>query len=594
MAASTSSESTQLDVIKTKNASASNFGSGGEKMEVTDSTDVGSLANSKRDNSSIDLENQGGKEPEILIGPKAAVLLFIGLAMATFLASLDGTIIATALPRIASDFKAQSQMSWVATSYLLTFKTRNSTAHFNPLIADCLLEIQFIDAFQPLYGKFSDIFGRKIMILFATITFMVGSAGAGAANSMAMLIAFRAIQGLGGSGLMSIVLIIISDIFPLDQRAKYQSIIWSVFGVSSVIGPLLGGVFVQQVTWRWCFYINLPLGIVTLAAVIAFLHLPFESEDLKKQLARIDYFGTLFIIISVVCLLLPITWGGTTYAWNSATIIALFCAAAVLIGVTIWIEANALEPIIPPRLFRNKTVSVLFAVNFMTGMSFLGVIFYSPIYFQIVKGVSETASGLHLLPMVLGLVISSIGSGAMMAKVKDYRIFIWVGTAIMATGVGLCMLLDADSNMGEQIGFLLICGVGIGFILQTVMLAAQAAVEKEDMAIVTAMCGFMNTIGGGIGIAMCSALFNNHLMDNFLKLEPDVQKVIFDNHLLEQITAVHGLEEPFKSTIIGAYVDTFQFIYKCITPIACVAFLFSLFIRKLRVLDPSEIIQHAG
>ncbi|KAF8933793.1 hypothetical protein BGZ52_006731 [Haplosporangium bisporale] len=516
----------------------------------------------------LDIEGKAQATP--VIGPKAAILLFVGLAMATFLASLDGTIIATALPRIASDFKAQSQMSWVATAYLLTY-----------------------NAFQPLYGKFSDIFGRKIMILFAIVTFMIGSAGAGGATTMTMLIVFRAIQGLGGSGLLSIVLIIISDIFPLEQRPKYQSIIWSVFGISSVVGPLLGGVFVEQISWRWCFLINLPLGVVTIVSVLLFLRLPFERQELKMQLSRIDYLGTTLIIVAVICILLPITWGGTTYAWDSPVIIVLFIVAALLFIVLAWVESRAVEAVIPPRLFFNKTVLVLFIVNFLTGMAFLGVIFYSPIYFQVVKGASATASGLHLLPMVLGLVISSIASGAAMAKVKDYRIFIWVGTVMVSVGVGLCMLLDADSNMGEQIGFLLIVGLGIGLILQTCMLAAQAAVEKEDMAVVTALCGFMNSIGGGIGIAMCSALFNNHLAANFVLFSDAAKKVILEHNITESITAVQELPEPVKTMVIEAYVNTFQFIFKCITPIACAAFVMSLFIRKLRMLDPSEIIMAA-
>ncbi|KAF9950619.1 hypothetical protein BGZ72_007754 [Mortierella alpina] len=491
--------------------------------------------------------------------------------MATFLASLDGTIIATALPKIASDFRAQSQMSWVATAYLLTY-----------------------NAFQPLYGKFSDIFGRKIMILFASVTFMVGSAGAGGATTMTMLIVFRAIQGLGGAGLLSIVLIIISDIFPLEERPKYQSIIWSVFGISSVVGPLLGGVFVQQTTWRWCFLINLPLGVVTIVSVLLFLRLPFERQELKTQLARIDYLGTFLIIVAVICLLLPITWGGTTYAWDSAVIISLFCVAAVLIAILMWVESRAYEAIIPPRLFLNKTVAMLFGVNFLTGMGFLGVIFYAPIYFQVVKGVGATASGLHLLPMVLGLVIASIGSGALLSKIRDYRIFIWVGTMTMSVGIGLCVLLDANSGMGQQIGFLLLVGVGIGLILQTCMLAAQAAVEKKDMAVVTALCGFMNSIGGGIGIAMCSALFNNHLKENFSKLPPSALAVILQFNIAESITAVQLLPVEVKTLVVQAYVDTFQFIFKCITPIACAAFLLSLFIRKLRMLDPSEVIMAAG
>ncbi|KAG0008423.1 hypothetical protein BGZ80_003459 [Entomortierella chlamydospora] len=483
----------------------------------------------------IDVE-RADNTPTPAISRRSAILLFVGLAMATFLASLDGTIIATALPKIASDFKAQSQMSWVATAYLLTY-----------------------NSFQPLYGKFSDIFGRKIMILFASVAFMIGSAGAGGAQSMTMLIGFRAIQGLGGSGLMSVVLIIISDIFPLEERPKYQSIVWSVFGVSSVIGPLLGG-----------------------------------RQELKKQLSRIDYAGTFFIIVAVVCLLLPITWGGTTYPWKSAQVISLFVVAAVLIVILIWVEFRATEAIIPPRLFANKTVTVLFLVNFLTGMSFLGVIFYAPIYFQVVKAASATASGLHLLPMVLGLVFASIISGALLSKIPDYRVFIWIGTILMSVGTGLCILFDADSGMGPQIGYLLIVGCGIGCILQTCMLAAQAAVDKEDMAVVTALCGFFNSIGGGIGIAMCSSLFNNRLTENFAKLPMDALVVIAENNIGESITAVQSLPEPVKGMVIAAYVNGFQFIFKCITPIACVAFLMSLFIRKLRMLDPSEVIMGAA
>ncbi|KAF9584116.1 hypothetical protein BGW38_007520 [Lunasporangiospora selenospora] len=540
MTESLSSESTQLEKKPGQErgaASSIRSNSSNSKVEAT--------VNDAQANQSVDLEQQIKGEQVAAISPRAAILLFIGLAMATFLASLDGTIIATALPKIASDFKAQSQMSWVATAYLLTY-----------------------NAFQPLYGKFSDIFGRKVMILFAIFTFMIGSAGAGGATTMNMLIAFRAIQGLGGSGLLSIVLIIISDIFPLEQRPKYQSIIWSVFGISSVVGPLLGGVFVEQTTWRWCFLINLPLGVITIVSVLIFLRLPFERQAFKEQIARVDFLGTFLIIAAVICLLLPITWGGTEYAWNSAVIIVLFCIAALLIAALLWAEYRATEAVIPLRLFRNPTVSLIFGVNFLTGMGFLGVIFYSPIYFQVVKGVGATGSGLHLLPMVLGLVIASIGSGALLTKIPDYRIFIWIGTAMTA--------------------------VGIGLFLQTCMVAAQAAVEKRDMAVVTALCGFFNSIGGGIGIAICSALFNNHIKSKFEQFPEEVLYVIVQYNIAAEITNVQKLPGDVKTFVIGAYVDTFQFIYKCITPIACAAFLLSLFIRKLRKLDPSEVIMGAA
>ncbi|KAF8976404.1 hypothetical protein BGZ46_008286 [Entomortierella lignicola] len=545
-----------------------------QKMEIDNGNQKSEL-----DTLDDDIERKGDDKDEaaveedkpIPMSRRSAIFLFIGLAMATFLASLDGTIIATALPRIASDFKAQAQMSWVATAYLLTF-----------------------NAFQPLYGKFSDIFGRKVMILFASVSFMVGSAGAGGAKSMTMLIAFRAIQGLGGSGLMSIVLIIISDIFPLNERPKYQSIIWSVFGVSSVVGPLLGGVFVQSVTWRWCFLLNLPLGVITIASVLIFMHLPFQPQKLKEQLARIDYLGTFLIIVSVICLLLPITWGGTTYAWNSPVIISLFCVSAVLFSILIWVESRAVEAVIPPRLFLNRNVTLIFGVNFLAGMGFLGVIFYSPIYFQVVKGTTSTAAGLHLLPMVMGLVVASIASGAMLGKVKDCRVFIWSGAVLMSIGIGLCILFTADSGMGPQIGYLLLVGFGIGLILQTCIIAAQAAVEKSEMAIVTALCGFFNSIGGGVGIAMCSALFNNRLLEGYARLPGSAYQVILEYNVLESITAVQELPEEVKVLVIGCYVETFQYIFKCLTPIACAAFVLSLFIGKLRMLKPSEIMMAAA
>ncbi|KAF9106268.1 hypothetical protein BGX27_009247 [Mortierella sp. AM989] len=584
MAGSISSKSTQLDAAKQGHnnykeelidTSSQKSGSGvnkevvvpvegGHKMELDSVNELNAAVDaaqkSELDTINDDLEKQGsGKEQEVLMGRKTAIMLFIGLAMASFLASLDGTIIATALPRIASDFKAQAEMSWVATAYLLTF------------------------------SKFSDIFGRKAMILFASISFMVGSAGAGGAKTMTMLIVFRAIQGLGGSGLLSIVLIIISDIFPLEERPKYQSIIWSVFGISSIIGPLLGGVFVQKISWRWCFLINLPLGVITIASVLAFMHLPFTPQKLHEQLARIDYLGTFLIIISVICLLLPITWGGTTYAWNSAVIIVLFCVAVALICILVWVESRAIEPVIPPRLFLNKNVTLIFGVNFLAGMGFLGVIFYSPIYFQVVKGASSTAAGLHLLPMVLGLVVASIASGAMLGKIKDCRYFIWSGAVMMSIGIGLCILLDAESGMGQQIGFLLIVGIGIGLILQTCIIGAQAAVEKADMAVVTALCGFFNSIGGGIGIAMCSALFNNHLAANFALLPRSALLVIAEFHIAESITAVQDLPPEVKALVIECFVKTFQYIFKCLTPIACASFVLSLFIGKLRILKPSEI-----
>ncbi|KAI1302820.1 hypothetical protein EDD11_005490 [Mortierella claussenii] len=486
------------------------------------------------------------------------ILLFFGMFLGAVLASLEISIVATALPRIASDFDAQSQMAWIATVYLLAYT-----------------------AFQPIYGRFTDIFGRKQMFLFANVLFLIGSAGSGAAPSMAMLILFRGIQGLGGSGLFSIVLIMVTDMFEnIEERARYQSLIWLAFAVSGVTGPLLGGALVEHVSWRWCFYINLPLGVLSIVLVAWLYQVPFERSNLPDKLRRIDYLGVFFVIASVLCLLLPLTWGGTTYPWNSATIIVLFCVCAVLGVILIYVESKAKEPVIPPALFLNRNVALALFVNGLIGICFMGLSFYLPLYFQSVLGASTTNSGLRMIPCSIAICMSTIGGSFLLKYVKDYRIFICTGTAVMTLGIGIFILFDVDTGIGQQLVSVLVMGLGQGLIFQNCMLACQECAGDKYIAVATALCGFINSIGSAMGVAICAAAFNNGLVSNLAKLSEEVQQMVRERGVIENMNAVADLPPDVKVQVVQQYANAFQFLFIVLTPIMGIAFLSSLFLRR--------------
>ncbi|KAF9384011.1 hypothetical protein CPB97_006025 [Podila verticillata] len=495
--------------------------------------------------------------PPPLTGTRVA-LLFLGLALCVFLACLDISIIAAALPRITSDFNAQSQMSWVATAYLIAY-----------------------NAFNPLYGRFSDIFGRKKMVLLACIIFLIGSVGCAAAQSIIMLILFRAVQGTGACGLASISMIIVGDLFSdVAQRARYQSVIWATYAVSSILGPLLGGVFVEHATWRWCFWMNLPLGGLALAVIVLFYKMPVQKTEFKEQLRRIDYLGVFFIMAAITCLLLPLTMGGTTFAWNSAAIIVMFCVFAVLVGVLVLVENRATEAIIPPSLFKNRDIVILYSINGLTGLIFMGCTFYIPLYFQVVQGASTTSSGARWMANALGFCISTTLSSMALKWVKDYRIHMWAGLVLMTVGVGVLILFDVETSIAQQVVPIFVIGFGNGMIFQNCIIAAQLAAPKEDMAVATALCQSANSIGSAIGVAVCAAALNNALVRNLDKLPAEMQGVIDHFDVVNNVNAVPLLQENVRELVVQAYANSFQFLFKVLTPIVGLALLMSLFLRK--------------
>ncbi|KAF9106238.1 hypothetical protein BGX27_009263 [Mortierella sp. AM989] len=493
---------------------------------------------------------------------KELIVVFTGLMLAIFLASLDQTIVSVCTTKIANEFQSLSEIPWIGTAYLLT-----STS------------------FQPLYGRFSDIFGRKSTFLFAITIFLIGSALCGAAQSMAWMIVARGIAGIGAGGIMSMSMIIITDIVSLRDRGKYQGMIGASFGLSSVIGPLLGGVFTDKASWRWAFYINLPIGAITIVTAIKVLHLPHTRGSFSEKIRRVDFLGAISLVCGLVLLLLPLNWGGSTYEWNSPIVIGLFCASAIVLFIFCMIEwKQAAEPIIPFHLFKSRTNTAVFLTNFFLGMGFFGVMFFLPLYFQIVRQESATTAGLEMLPLIVGLLLSTISSGVLVTKWGQYRPFIWAGLILATIGSGLLTLLKEDSSRGAQIGYLFVTGVGIGFCLQTVTIAIQSSVATKDIAVATANATFFRTVGSALGVAVIGTVFNNAVKNNMaplIDMDPNIAKVLADSYLAPSF----GPE--MEAKILHAYMLALRTGFTVCIPFMGLAFLFSLLIQqnKLRKTD---------
>ena len=403
-------------------------------------------------------------------------LVFATVALGLLLAALDQTIVSTALPTIVGDLGEAGHQSWVVTSYLL---------------AETVI--------TAVVGKFGDLFGRKRVFQISVVTFVVGSALSGAAQNMDWLIASRAIQGLGGGGLTVTATALIGDVIPLRERGRYQGMLGAVFGVTTVLGPLLGGIFTDDLTWRWAFYVNVPVAIVVLG--MSATTIP-SVRSMAKPL--IDFSGIVFVGVGAAGLTLATSWGGTTYPWISGQILGLAGLSVVSLIVFVVVESRASEPVLPLHLFRSRVFSVCCALSFVVGFAMLGAITFLPTFQQYVNGVSATISGLRMLPLVVGLLATSITAGTLVGRTGRYKIFPVLGTAI--TGVGLFLLsrMDEDTSTVVSSLFMLVLGLGIGLCMQVLTLIVQNTASYQDLGVATSGVTFFRTLGGS-SVPPCSA-----------------------------------------------------------------------------------------
>ncbi|CCB76286.1 MULTISPECIES: MDR family MFS transporter [Streptomycetaceae] len=412
-------------------------------------------------------------------------LLLAALMLGMLLAALDQTIVGTALPTIAGKLGGMREYSWVVTVYLLA-----------------------TTATTPLYGKVSDLYGRRPVFLFSIGTFLAGSLLAGMAQNMTELIATRGIQGVGGGGLITLALTIVSDVVPPRERGRYQGLFGAVFGISSIAGPLLGGYFAQS-DWRLIFYLNIPLGLV--AAAFAWRLLTWVPH--RRRSHRVDYLGAFLLVAAVSCLLLATSWGGQEYPWGSAPVVALFAAGAVLAVVFVLAETRAAEPILPLRLFTLRTVTLACLATFVLGCALFGSIIYVPMYLQVVKGASPTASGLQMLPMMGGMIVTSTLSGRLISRVGRYKWFLVTGSVLIAAGLALLGRLETGTSVWWAGLFLAVLGVGAGLLMQPLVLAVQNAVDLRDLGIATATSTFSQSLGGSFGTAVLGAVLSTRLAE---------------------------------------------------------------------------------
>ncbi|MEP6642611.1 MAG: MDR family MFS transporter [Gaiellales bacterium] len=483
------------------------------------------------------------------------MVIMSGLMLGMLLAALDQTIVATALPTIVGDLGGLNHLSWVVTAYLVASTVTT-----------------------PLYGKFSDFYGRKRTFQFAIVVFLFGSALAGLSQSMIELIAFRGLQGIGAGGLMTLAMTIIGDVVPPRQRGRYQGYMGAVFALASVIGPLLGGFFVDQLSWRWVFYVNIPVGAVALVVTSIVLDLSYT-----RMVHRIDYAGTVLLVSAVGSILLAVTWGGTQYAWGSPIIITLGVVGAILMVAFVAVERRAAEPVLPLYLFKNRVFAVSTATMFIVGLAMFGGIIYLPLFLQVVGGKSATSAGLLLLPLILGIVFTSIISGRVISRTGRYKAFPVVGMLVMSLGLYLLSTMGPTTTAASAGVYMVVLGLGLGMVMQVLVLAVQNAVERRDLGTATGAATFLRSMGGSFGVALFGAVLSNRLATNLANMLPGghLPAGVSESTLRGSPKVILSLPPGVRSIVIDAFARSIDTVFLAAVPIALAGFAITLLLREL-------------
>lgn len=484
--------------------------------------------------------------------------VFAGLMIGMLLSALDQTIVSTALPTIVGELGGLQHLAWIVTAYMLA-----STVS------------------APLYGKLSDLYGRRLMFQAAILIFLIGSVLAGMSRTMLHLVIFRGVQGVGAGGLMVLAQAIIGDIVTPRQRGRYQGYIGSMFALSSIIGPLLGGFFVDHLSWRWAFYVNIPLGALALVVTQKALKLSHQRRD-----HSIDWQGAALMGLGVTSLLLATVWGGDTYEWTSPMTLSLLAVAAVSLAGFVWVEGRAKEPILPLELFKVRVFAVGTVLAFVTGMSMFGAIIFMPLFLQVAVGVSATDSGLLLMPLMAGLLTSSITSGRLITRWGRYKVFPVAGTALMTCGYLLLATMGTQTSLLVASVYMALVGLGIGMVMQVIVLAIQNAVPGEHLGAATSAAQFFRSIGATVGVTLFGAILNarleatlEHALPKGLSLPSDVRS------LLRAPADMALLPAPVLDALRQAVAQSVTFVFAFVVPIGIVAFICALMLEELPLRD---------